>query len=1117
MANIFDARNIRENLRHQNKINEIDSQINLTSAVEGLVKQGLDIAGKVGQQIGSQQAQDWTEQYDKDYTEAMESGSLFKDKDGNYITDEAALQQRVDEWTEQYKIDNPQPKNMWAQQALDSAEKAASQQRREKTVNSLINNYLSQAQDNLNTKVNNIISTSYSNPSQTAQEVVASYGLDYSQLTPSEQQYYTESTTKYEEGDERFGKGEIPAKKLALSLAYRTAGYNDFKTEYSVQGATPAIEDNFVANNYVSTYKEMVLDNNKMSDNEFNTNMDKELKASYTKNGYVQQDRIDGIKSVVSARNKIARDEAVTANSDAYNRYVVPAIQSMYANSKNTDNIQYPNTQTVTSLMNQYGINYVLLDDKTKSNLETVMESGDKITTLTNAVHEMNSISSSNMPDDMKHKEMTSYLSTLPPDQVKQIQELADLDPFRGKFSQFTDKDIYEYVTGLSSPQLIKSNISDEYVDTDLSAANVARQIENYFAFGAGEESVLFLDLLSATRNQIEEDTGISSEDEKKALRNEVRLGEQESEEDATESYYETKDSIVEDIVDERFSELAQKAYSDAKDFIARYGDTKLDEFNGKTLNDVLAGKQALYTNRLKATTNFGADGRLYYPESGISTNGLLDSDKAQIERENIRIDVGTGLVFSKLLSETSQDQREAILNDVYAHSNEYKESDVKVMEQLVRGDASEYLKKNGISLSSYTSLLGSNDNKAMNTVKQQINASIAREIPKHYVNGVFNRTGFDAEAKKITTRFMSAYAQGAYFDTSDMSLDKKDSERMSSLIQLVRNPNKTATIEAENFVNEIISDAAQGEMSDNFTWLMANSLNVKTHEGTTFSKLLTDATLTKGGQLTTKDRVGLALGAVMEKLGFISVHTYGKGNEKEYFSEVYSQLNELSAYERNFIIDCAGKLNDISEQASELRKLGYDFSTKSHFDTSFYSSDMNTKFTPVYDSNGTLSFNVETLKKIPETGNEEYVSLGNSAVTTINSLSKFSKQLTKDIHYEIDSALRQSLDIADKQFGIGNNIEVKNARKVEYDKAGDEGYIYEKAINMLTNGSEYATEFDKINTVYKATHDGIGLKPVIVMKNNRAYQDNYGYNFTIEFVEDSGRTTQYTPKKEAK
>ena len=1116
MANIFDARRTREQLRHETEAGVWEGAQKVTDSAVNLIQTGFDIASKVGQQIGTQQAQDWSEQYEKDYEKALSDGTLFKDKDGNMLESEEALQKRTDEWSEQYKIDNPQPSNMWAKQVLDASEKASAQQRRTKSINSMINNFLAQSQENLNNKVNNIISSSYENPIQVVQNSVASYGLDFNGLSETEQKWYSNVMNNTD------GKAEIDAKKLNLSLAYRTAGYDEGKIAYSIQGATPAIEDTMIANNLSYGYQSEVIESGVLTDSEFNNMMNEWLTNEYTDDkGFIAQDRIDGIKAVVQSKNKIALANAKAANNDAYNSYVVPAVQNMYANSKWLDTIQYPNTQTITALMKQYGVKYELLDDDTKKSLSAVMENGDSITTLTNAIHNMNSIASGSMPTKMKQEAMTNYLANLSPDQVKQIEALADLDPYKGKYSQFTDKDIYEYVAGISSPQLVKNNVSDEYIDTDLSAANVDKHIQNYFMFSGSPESVLFADSLKAIRASIEAEVdGSLTEDEKKAIRNEARLWEKASEGEASDEYYEeTRGETKQSATDKKLVDVASKAYNDAVDFIAKYGDTELEQFGGKTLNSVLAGYQSLYTNRLKATTNIGADGRIYFPETGISTTGLLDSQKAQVEKENMNVEVGTGLVYAKLLDQTTQDQREAILDDVYAHSNEYKESDVKIMEQIVRGDPSKFLEKNGLKLSDY--LKGLPDSSKYNTIKPQASASIARLIPTYYKNGVFDKAGFDEAAKKVSNSLVSSYADSVYFQTIEMDMAEKPKKKSADLVEWIRNPNKTLSKEADDFVSRIITDSGKENGASNFTYLMLGSLDVTVSEGTTFSKLLAKATLEKLPELSEKDRAGLAMATVFEKLGINTQHQYGKGTENEFLTEAYAVLNDMPAMERNFVLDCAGKLNDISEQTTALKKQGIEFGVKSDFDDSFYSTDFSYRFTPKYDTNGTLSFDIESLQEITDSEGkkvEQYTSVGNSNSITKRSLTSFSGQVTKVIHKEIDSATQSGLANIGKTIGIGNSPEAREARKKVFDEAKEEKRIESSVISLISDSNtKLGKEFASINERYMATHNGVRLKPVVVMKNDTAYRDNWGFNFDIEFIPDLDYTSQWIPKEGAK
>nr|DAJ12953.1 MAG TPA: hypothetical protein [Bacteriophage sp.] len=438
MATRYDAIEIRNNLEHQRNQSAIAAGENILKSSVEIINKGVDVAMNIAMDTGKQKGQKWAEDYNSAYDNALNNGDFYKDAKGETLTDPDEIMKRIEDWQNQYKVDNPQPKSKWAQSAIDSALKASSSTQEKKAVTGIISNLQQQSQSLLDAKVSNIAKASIINPSEVAEDAINSYGYDYDSLTDNEKRYYTEAF------DNDNDNAEIAVKKLQLSLAYRQAGTAENTIDYLIASAEPMLEDNHTANNFIYSYQANVLDSAEMTEDDFYTQMEKELKDMFSskeygyKNNITDADsRIEGITALVKASADSLKEEATAETIDNYNNVFLPYIKDAMANGTNltSDNIY--------DYLSKANININLLPDKTKEAIKSTAETADYIVDINEYITRCNDIGKdTSLSEDERKKRIDNLVDEVPLSLKAKMLSFADTDMYDGSFSRMSKEEI---------------------------------------------------------------------------------------------------------------------------------------------------------------------------------------------------------------------------------------------------------------------------------------------------------------------------------------------------------------------------------------------------------------------------------------------------------------------------------------------------------------------------------------------------------------------------------------------------------------------------------------------------------------------------------------------------
>ena len=473
MATKYDAIQNRINMQTARHEQMAQNTEGIATGIANAIKAGASIVQDIGSQVGTQQAQDWLKARQTAYDEADVNGDFLKDADGNILTDFNDIQKRRDEWLEAYSKSNPVPKNIWAQKAIDNANATGTELSDAKLATSAIKQLQKQQNDLIADNEESIIGTSISNPASYNETLLANYGAKYDSLDDTQKGWYDDGS-------------EIGSKRLALSLMYNANGINKNNSDFRIAVLNDDIENSYWLDNWASAYQANCLDSNSMTDEQFWKQWESEANNESLKpnKGYFDSSRKDYIRKQLEAKTKSLLNAKKESVGNLYNEQAVPAINGMYEASKNSAEgagFRYPNTETINEVLSNLGIESRFLPDEVNKSLDNMKESGDAVSACVNAVHKLNEISGTDMPEDDKVAEFVKYKATLSPSTVSSIEKMADLDPYYGKYSQMSDRDIYEHMMKISSPLLEKANMSDApIVDTDaIEKANKNAFIEN--------------------------------------------------------------------------------------------------------------------------------------------------------------------------------------------------------------------------------------------------------------------------------------------------------------------------------------------------------------------------------------------------------------------------------------------------------------------------------------------------------------------------------------------------------------------------------------------------------------------------------------------------------------
>lgn len=480
MATRYDAIEIRNNLEHQRNQSNIAAGENILKSSVEIINQGVDVAMNIAMDTGRQKGQKWAEDYNSAYDNALNNGDFYKDAKGETLTDPDEIMKRIEDWQNQYKVDNPQPKSKWAQSAIDSALKASSSTQEKKAVTGIISNLQQQSQSLLDAKVSNIAKASIINPSQVADDAINSYGYDYDSLSDNEKKYYTEAFDKSNEN------AEIAVKKLQLSLAYRQAGTPENTIDYLIASAEPMLEDNHTANNFIYSYQANVLDSTEMTEDDFYTEMEKELKDMFSsekygyKNNITDADsRIEGITALVKASADSLKEEATAETIDNYNNVFLPYIKDAMANGTNltSDNIY--------DYLSKAHININLLPDKTKEALKNTAETADYIVDINGYITRCNDIGKdTSLSEDERKNRIYNLVDNVPLSLKAKMLSFADTDMYDGSFSRMSKEEIgydiwnntntyLELAKQADKEEIEKANADNEALVTKWKEANI--------------------------------------------------------------------------------------------------------------------------------------------------------------------------------------------------------------------------------------------------------------------------------------------------------------------------------------------------------------------------------------------------------------------------------------------------------------------------------------------------------------------------------------------------------------------------------------------------------------------------------------------------------------------
>ena len=1139
MATKYDAIQNRINMqatRHEQDISNAESML------ENAYKIGTEIVDAVGSQIGTQQAQDWLKARQTAYEEADANGDFLKDANGNTLTDFNDIQKRRDEWLETYSINNPAPKNKWAQKAIDNATSTGTELSDAKLATSAIKQLQKQQNDLIADNEESIIGTSISNPASYNETLLANYGAKYDSLDDTQKGWYDDGS-------------EMGSKRLALSLMYNANGINKNNSDFRIAVLNDDIENSYWLDNWASAYQANCLDSNAMTDEQFWEKWENEANNESLKpsKGYFDSSRKDYIKKQLEAKTRSLLNAKKESVGNLYNSQAVPAINGMYEASKNSPEgagFRYPNTETIDEILGNLGIDSRFLPDEVNTGLDKMRKSGDAVSACINAVHMLNDISASDMPEEDKVAEFIKYKATLSPSTISNIEAMADLDPYYGKYSQMTDVDIYEHMNKLASPLIEKANMSDgpiidaeanrnaliennkdtfikersiidNYDDTKVMTPDVQALIdkekESYPDLADASDSAVLahIDVRLGNDEIALRNAGVKAEEistATKAMKSAIGRISEEAINDVTsvdtvesmaklyiafgasdssvlesglvsslkQGYMEAHISEIEEyardtgrdfdnVLDELFADYSRNIYSSAVDYFSEYGNTENDDL-GMTPNEYLEEKQSVYSNLMDKMVVTGADGRSYFPKNGISTANLNESSKRWIEELN-RGHINTANETQKKLMELdNKDQRLAFFNNIILpNSSLYTEEEVDRWRGIANGDYGNLLTDNGIKISDYISMLGSADSRSNAPIRNMIEYEIGALVPAYYKNGQFDKTGFNNAANKKAISIIGTYADSVYFkDNVKFNLSQKANDKRKELLKYIGSPTEDIPTETVNYTNEIISNAAEGNINNALSILLANSTIVPADTRSLLSKSFDAITLTRMKSLTDEDRKGYAMEGILTDLGFSFNHSYTPdGDNSDFWETSYGYISELGTSSRNLILSAVNNLYTISAETSDIEKAGMSLGSKSANDNSYISEDRKTSYIPVYDANGNVSFDVYSNGSGDKIGNTKYISEA--------SLERLSREISKSVAPSFNNNIFNEDGIP-----VGRSSGIVGPSFL----SGNKAYSKQLSMNLdafLKNKSGDAyRKFNAVNQIYKATHNGVGLKLVI-------------------------------------